>query len=275
MSLFLLCLDLLTYAKQEIITRRQNNKEKKQKNWKCHQLWLDSWTKEGLGKQNKCTDKRRGVENGSRQWETLNQLLFHMFHSHVHRHMHPELHTLQSKTKAAWLCFSVALGWRERKRERKREQLPVGADGAAPAPHRRITLERTHHLCSFVELSHFNPRLGPFGNQLTPLHPTQSPTAEPPLPLPLPNHSGLQLSALPPLYCSSLVSGTHSQHSHTNTHTHTHQSHPNNWPASCLSRTPGGGGEDGGLTLWRYVGLCALQFYCYLREKRRKREKSI
>lgn len=74
-------------------TTKKNNKEKKQKNWKCHQLWLDSWTKEGLGKRNKGTDNRREVENGFRQWETLNRSLFHMFHSHVHRHMHPELHT--------------------------------------------------------------------------------------------------------------------------------------------------------------------------------------
>lgn len=240
MSLFLLCLDLLTYAKQEIITRRQNNKEKKQKNWKCHQLWLDSWTKEGLGKQNKCTDKRRGVENGSRQWETLNQLLFHMFHSHVHRHMHPELHTLQSKTKAAWLCFSVALGWRERKRERKREQLPVGADGAAPAPHRRITLERTHHLCSFVELSHFNPRLGPFGNQLTPLHPTQSPTAEPPSPSPSPI---IQACSCQHFHlCTVLVwcqVPTHNTHTQTHTLTHTKATPTTGLPHVCQEHQVG------------------------------------
>lgn len=60
------------------------------------------------------------------------------------------------------------------------------------------------------------------------------------------SHSGLQLSALPPLYCSSLVSGTHPC-----THTCTHQSHPNNWPASCLSRPTGGVEREsrGGLTL--------------------------
>lgn len=55
---------------------------------------------------------------------------------------------------------------RKKKRNKEREQLRVGVDRAAPAPHRRITLERTHHLCSFVELSHFNPQPGSFGNQL-------------------------------------------------------------------------------------------------------------
>ena len=68
----------------------------------------------------------------------------------------------------------------ERERERKeREQPLVGVDGAAPAAHRRITLERTHHLCWFVELSHFNPGPSPLGTDFTPLHPTQSPNGAP------------------------------------------------------------------------------------------------
>lgn len=56
----------------------------------------------------------------------------------------------------------------------------------APVPHRRITLERTHHLCSFVELSHFNPRPGLLGTNFTPnpppthTHTAPSPTVEPP-----------------------------------------------------------------------------------------------
>lgn len=61
----------------------------------------------------------------------------------------------------------------------KELQLPVGVDRAAAAPHRRITLERTHHLCSFVELSHFNPWPGPFGNQLC--TPTTRHRAPPPV----------------------------------------------------------------------------------------------
>ena len=87
------------------------------------------------------------------------------------------------------------------------------------------------------------PRLGPFGNQLTPLHPAQSPTAEPPPP----GHSGLQLSALPPLYCSSLVSGTHSQ-THTHTHTFTKATPTTGLPHVCQEHQVGWR-EDGGLTL--------------------------
>lgn len=64
---------------------------------------------------------------------------------------------------------------RKKEREREKEQLLVGVDRAAPVPHRQITLERTHHLCSFVELSHFNPWSGPFGNQLH----NPPPSAEP------------------------------------------------------------------------------------------------
>lgn len=70
-------------------------------------------------------------------------------------------------------------------------------------PHRRISLEGTHHLCTFVELSHFNPPpqpSSPFGNpHRTPPH-THTNTP----------HS--VMSALPPLCCCSPVSGFHQSH---------------------------------------------------------------
>lgn len=73
----------------------------------------------------------------------------------------------------------------------------------------------------------------------TNLHPStqHSPAAEPP------SHSGLQLSALPPLYCSSLVSGTHSQ-------THTLSPKPPQQLACLMSvENTRWGGEDVDLTL--------------------------
>lgn len=154
------------------------------------------------------------------------------------------------KDKGSTVVFLFGPGMERKKtserKKRGREQLLVGVDRAAPAPHRQITLERTHHLCSFVELSHFNPRPGPFGNRLHTPPPNAEPHSRAPPSQhtdththkpPSPKHSALQLSALPPLCCCSLVSGTRS---HTRSHTQFHQSHPNNWPASCLSRTPGG-----------------------------------
>lgn len=88
------------------------------------------------------------------------------------------------KDKGSTVVFLCGSGM-ERKKKRKnrgREQLLVGVDRAAPAPHRQITLERTHHLCSFVELSHFNPRPGTFGNQLHTPPPNTEPHSRPPPP---------------------------------------------------------------------------------------------
>lgn len=81
------------------------------------------------------------------------------------------------KDKGGTVVFLCGSGM-ERKKKRKKEGESScwwGLARAAPAPHRQITLERTHHLCSFVELSHFNPRTGPFGNQLH----TPPPNTEP------------------------------------------------------------------------------------------------
>lgn len=86
-------------------------------------------------------------------------------------------------------------------------------DSAAPAPHRRITLERTHHLCSFVELSHFNPRLGPFGNQLHKPPPNAVPHSRAP-PTPLQSCSCQHFHL-----CAAVV------WCQVHTHTHFHQSY--------------------------------------------------
>lgn len=127
---------------------------------------------------------------------------------------------------------------RDRERERARDQLLVGVDRASSAPHRRITLERTHHLCSFVELSHFNP-WAHFGNQLcTPftlllaLPNTQQsspPPLKPPQPQPLPLSANFHLCAVA---CG--VRYTTLRHFHPKARTP-----PDNWPASRRSRTPG------------------------------------
>lgn len=255
---FTLLLDLLTYAKQ---TNHQETKRqrKKQKDWKCHQLWLYSWTKGGLGKHNKRTDKGGEVENGFRQWETLNQLLFQHFSlGHIQQHMHPELHTWQSKTKTAQLCFSVALGWRERKWERKREkeQLLVGVDRAAPVPHRQMILERTHHLCSFVELSHFNPQPGLFGNQLHNPPPSTEPQSRSPAP-----------PAIQPCSCQHfhLCAAEVWCQVYPHKHTFTKATPTTGLPHVCQEQQVGWRGRGVGLCDVLSV-LCALCFYCYLRE---------
>lgn len=236
--LFMLCLWPLDLCKAH---KSPGQRKETKKKWPCHSVWLKPWTKEGLGKQNKCTDKRSaggGVKNGFRQWETaLPRCFTRMCDTCV------QGCTFSSRTQKQHTCVFLWL-WDGQKKERKKALTAAGGGGAAPEHHTQITLERTHCSCSFVELSHFNPRLGPFGNWLT-----QSPMAEgtpPPKHTHPCSHSGLQLSALPPLYCSSLVSGTHPC-----THTYTHQSHPNNWPASCLSRPTGGVEREGrgGLTL--------------------------
>lgn len=166
------------------------------------------------------------------------------------------------KDKGSTVVFLSVSGMeRERERDREREQqqlvvVVVGVDRAAPAPHRRITLERTHHLCSFVELSHFNPRPGPFGNQLY----TPPPNTVPHSRAPPTRHTHSSPAVSQPCHCqhfhlcAAAVVWCQCQ-VHTHTHTHFHQSHPNNWPASCLSRTPGVGGEDGAL-LFDVVLVC-------------------
>lgn len=136
----------------------------------------------------------------------------------------------------------------------------MGVDRAAPAPHRRITLERTHHLCSFVELSHFNPRPGPFGNQLHTPPPNTEPHSR------APGHAALQLSALPPLCCCSLVSGTHSQ-----THTFTKATPTTGLPHVCQDHQVGwrGRGFDSLTLCW---SVCLTFLLLFKRKTEKKRE---
>lgn len=164
MSLFLLCVST-SWPMQT--NKSSGDNKTKQRNWKCHQLWLDFWTEMETW-QTKQMHWQKGER--FRQWETLNKFFSTCFTyctckpTHASRVAH-----MTVKGKDRTVVFLSASGM-ERKKKRKKEgeweQLLVGVDRAAPAPHRRITLERTHHLCSFVELSHFNPQPGSFGNQL-------------------------------------------------------------------------------------------------------------
>lgn len=208
---FLFCVSTSWPMQSKQITRRQNkrrknntggneNKEKTQKTENVINSDLTLGLKGDFGKQNKGTDKRRVVENGFGQWETLNQLLFHMFHSHTHTCIQSCTHSRQrQRQRSHFLSLSLSLTGcdgekRERKkreRERARDQLLVGVDRASSAPHRRITLERTHHLCSFVELSHFNPWAHLGTDSARPslsyfLSPTHSRAPPPPLKPPAP-----------------------------------------------------------------------------------------
>lgn len=164
-----------------------------------------------------------------------------MFHSltrtltHASRAAH-----IADKDKGSTVVFLCGSGMERKKmrqRERGREQLLVGVERAALVPHRQITLERTHHLCSFVELSHFNPRPGPFGNQLHNPPPSTEPQSRAPTP-------PIQACSCQHFHlCAAVVWCQVYSHKHA----HFYQSHPNNWPASCLSRTPGGVETRGGL----------------------------
>lgn len=110
--------------------------------------------------------------------------------------VHLELHTWQSETKAAQ--SSISDGEKEQKKEKEWLLVEGGGwtmDGAAP--HRRTALERTHHLCSFVELSHFNPPAKPFGNQLY--------GTERPPPLTLQSFSSVSVSISTPVLLRSAV----------------------------------------------------------------------
>lgn len=176
-------LDLLTYAKQTNHWEKKN--EKKTENVINSDLTLG--VKGGLGKQ-----RHWQKESGWKQLQTMRNTKLVAFPHCIHMHNHTciQSHTHSSQRQRQHSCVSLCLWDVEEENESWREQLLGGVDGAAPC--RRITLERTHHLCSFVELSHFN--LAP------------------------PVHSTLPLSPLPPLCCCSLVSGTHSK-THTFTKT--------------------------------------------------------
>lgn len=228
-------LNLLTYAKQT--NHHETKKQRKEtENVINSDLTLGLKKRGDLANKTKALTKGERLKNGFGQWETLNLLLFHVSLicklTHTSRAAHIAVKDKGKRSRASlWLCF-----W-EKQKEGEQQQLLVGGGWTepAPAPHRRITLERTLHLCSFVELSHFNPRPSPLGTNFNP-HPTRLVLH--------PGHSALPPSAFPPLCCCSQV----------RTHKHFHQSHPDNWPASCLSRTPGGVGGCG-FPLWRRVGL--------------------
>lgn len=196
-----------------------------------------------LGKQNKGTDKRREAENGLRQWETLNLLLFHISLTRTLTHTSRVAHIAVGRQRRH-SRVSLRLGDGERKEREKRESSCWwGLDRAAPAPHRRITLERTHHLCSFVELSHFNPRPSPLGTDFTPFSTRHG--------APWPSHP-----PTPPKRSAAVSISTSVLLSSGVRYKHFNQSHPNNWPASCLSRTPGGVERKKGVLLFDFTLVC-------------------
>lgn len=173
----------------------------------------------------------------------------HFTHTYTDAYIQSCTHSSR-KTKAAQSCFSPGLrdGWREKgKRERekkKRERASScwwGSDRAAPAPHRRITLERTHHLCSFVELSHFNPPAEPIGNRLYTLSTRHgAPRPSPPHPTQRHPTAALPPSAFPPLCCCRLASGTNTLTKATPT---------TGLPHVCQEHQVGRREEKGGFTL--------------------------
>lgn len=240
MSLFFfltLCLSTSWPMQSKQITMRQRNKEKKLK-MSSTLTWLLDWKKRGdLANKTKALTKGERLKNGFGQWETLNLLLFHVSLicklTHTSRAAHIAVKDKGKRSRASLcLCF-----W-EKQKEGEQQQLLVGG-GVGQSQLQRHTdgsLWKERFTCARLLSCHilipgralWEPTLTPTPTRLI-LHP---------------GHSALPPSAFPPLCCCSQV----------RTHKHFHQSHPDNWPASCLSRTPGGVGGCG-FPLWRRVGL--------------------
>lgn len=167
------------------------------------------------------------------------------------------------KDKGSTVVFLSGSGM-ERKKKRKREGESSCWWGWTESLQRHTdgSLWKERITCARLLSCHILiPGRAHLGTNFTPLHPTQSPTAEPPVMQPCScQHFHL---------CAAVV--------WCQVHTHKHTLSPKPPQLACLMSVKNArwGGEDGVLTLWRYVGLCALHFYCYLREKKRKkREKS-
>lgn len=165
-------------------------RKERNKNWKRHQLWLHFWDWGGGGHTKPKAETMR---------KTKSVAFPRLARIHASK-------AARAKTKAVQSCFSLCEGWSSCW---WMGEVGLGGstgreDGAAPASHRRISLERTHHLCTFVELSLFNPPTEPFGNQLC----IPPPDTDPHLPPP----SLSVMSALPPLCCCSPVSDFHQSH---------------------------------------------------------------
>ena len=196
--------------------------------------------------------------------------------------------THSSQTQRQHSCVSLWL-WdgekgkeKERKKERERER---GRESSCwwgwTEPLQRHTdrsLWKERITCARLLSCHILiPGRAHLGTNFTPLYPTQSPTAEPPQPPP--SHSALQLSALPPLCCCSLVSGTHSQthtHTHTLTHTHAHiftkATPTTGLPHVCQEHQVGwrGRGSDSLTLCW---SVCLTFLLLFKREEKKKLKK--
>lgn len=124
--------------------------------------------------------------------------------------------------------------------ERKSEGAAAGGGGRTEPLQRRtdgsLWKERIT-CCSFVELSHFNPRLGPVGKPTPPPPPPPLPPPHPTPPLPPPPPRSFRPAAV-----STSTSGTVLDWCQVQTHTHARSPKPppTTWPASCLSGAPAG-----------------------------------
>lgn len=245
------------------------DKETKKRNWKCHQLWLDSWTekKEGTWQtKQRHWQKERDWKNGFGQWGTLNLLLFHVSLTCKLTHTSRAAH-IAVKDKGQRSRASLWLGFGEKQKEGEQQQLLVVVVGVGQSQLQRHTdgsLWKERITCARLLSCHILIPGRALWEPTLPPHPHPHPTR-----LVLhPGHSALPPSAFPPLCCCSQV----------RTHKHFHQSHPNNWPASCLSRTPGGVGRmwvSSVMSCWSLCLKCALHFYCYLREKKTQKKREI
>lgn len=164
-------------------------------------------------------------------------------------------------------------GERERKREREKEKSEGESScwwGWAELLQRHTdgSLWKERITCARLLSCHILiPGRAHLGTNFTPLHPTQKPTAGP-------SH-----------HHHAVIQPRHCQHFHlcaaavwcqvyTQSQTHFHQSYPNNRPASCLSRAPGGAEGTGVYSLMSCRSVCLTKkfFSCYLRKRKTEKE---
>lgn len=241
---------------------QRDNKNKRKvtnKTQAYHQLWLWllDYRKTWQVKQNHWHNQR-----GCTWLQTMrntNSVAFPQFaHTFTDTYIQSCAHSSQRQRQHS--CVFLWLG--DGARERESDQLLVGEDGAAAVPHRRITLERTHHLCSFVELSHFNPQPSPLGTDFTNPPQPHSPTTTHP-------HNAEPHSGAP--HSPHVIQCCCCQHFHLCAavvwcQVHTHKLAPTpkttGLPHSLVKITRWGG-EDEGL-LFMLICVPYNVFFCYL-----------
>lgn len=158
-----------------------------------------------------------------------------MFHSLTRTATHASrVAHMAVKDKGSTVVFLCGPGMERkkmRKKARERKSSCWWGWTELPQCHTDRSLWKERITCAHLLSCHILiPGRAHLGTNFTTLHPAQSPKAEPP------PHQPFSPAAVSTSTSVLLKSGVR----YTLANTYFYQSHPNNWPASCLSRTPGG-----------------------------------